>query len=111
MNTLKQGLLKKVTLTDDDVQEIEQLADICNRAEHLHMRLGWLKQRTSAEDAPCDFLYYKNGILVGYLLVDRYGRMARELTGMVHPDHRHKGVFTGLLTAARAEWQARGVQK
>jgi ribosomal protein S18 acetylase RimI-like enzyme len=75
------------------------------------MRLGWLKQRTPAEDGPCDFLYYENGNLVGYLLVDRYGRTARELTGMVHPEHRHKGIFTELLTAARAEWQARGVER
>src|SRR5436305_12849306 len=111
MNILKQGLNKKKMLTDTEVQEIEQLADICNNAEHLHMRVSWIKQRTSPRDAPCDFLYYENGTLIGYLLLDSHGTAHKELTGMVHPDHRRKGAFTEMLMAAKAEWQPRGVQK
>lgn len=111
MNALKQGLIEKSTLTEAEVQEIERLAGICNNAEHLRMRLSWLKRRVSPADAPCDFLYYENGTLVGYLLVDRHGTSEKELTGMVHPDHRHRGVFTEMLTAVKAEWQPRGTQK
>ena len=110
-NQLKQGLIKKQTLTDAEVTEIEQLAHVCNAYENLSMRIGWIKFRSPYNSMTNDFLYYEEGALVGYLVLDNHGTKEKELTGMVHPDHRRKGIFMALFTAARQECQLRGVHR
>ena len=105
------GLVKRQTLTDTELAAIEQLIATCNAYEGLRMRLSmeWLRRR--AGDETNDFLYYEHGLLVGYLNVDSHGVLEKELTGMVHPDHRRKGIFRTLLAAAKEECDRRGVQK
>jgi ribosomal protein S18 acetylase RimI-like enzyme len=106
-----QGLLKKQTLTEAEANAIERLITLCNNYEGLHMRLdmGALRHRSGNETN--DFLYYEDGILVGYLFVEGWGSRDRELTGMVHPDFRRRGIFRFLLTAAKEECQQRNAQK
>ena len=106
----RQGLVKKQTLTEAEVAEIEQLATLCNSHEDLYLNFGWLRGRT-AEGEVNDFLYYANDALVGYLNVSSYGTKEKELTGMVHPEYRRKGIFRMLLAAAKEECLQRGVQK
>ena len=110
-DNVKQGLIKRQILTESEVTEIERLACICNRHENLHMRIGWIKLRPQQREETSDFFFYENGILVGYLLLDDHNTTARELTGMVHPDHRRQGIFTTLLAAAQEECRGRGVRK
>ena len=105
-----QSLIRKHQLTDTELSEIEQLIDICNKYEDLHMRFNWLRTRPLSEETN-DFLYYEDGKLAGYLNISSYGTKEKELLGMVHPEHRHKGIFRTLLMAAREECMRRGVQK
>jgi ribosomal protein S18 acetylase RimI-like enzyme len=112
----RQGLIKKQILTESEVTEIEQLARICNNHENLHMRIGWIRLRPQQREETNnsffnDFLFYEDGQLAGYLVLDEHGTTARELTGMVHPEHRRKGIFTALLAAAKEESRGRGVRK
>ena len=109
--THRQGLLKKQTLTEIESTAIEQLITLCNNYEGLHMRLdmGALHHRSGNETN--DFLYYEDGILVGYLFVEGWGSRDRELVGMVHPDYRRGGIFISLLAVAKEECQQRNVQK
>ncbi len=109
-NKQKQDLITKQTLTNAELADIEQLVDTCNNHECLHMRLNWLRTRPPADD-PNDFLYYEDDTLVGYLNVSCYGTKEKELIGMVHPDHRCKGIFHTLLTAATEKCLHRGVQQ
>ena len=106
-----QGLVKKQTLTEAEANAIEQLITLCNYYEGLHMRLdvGALRHRSGNETN--DFLYYEDGILVGYLFVEGWGSRDRELTGMVHSDYRRRGIFRSLLTAAKEVCQQRNAQK
>ena len=80
-----QGLVKKQILTEAEATSIEQLITTCNNYEGLHMRIdaGALHQRPGGEAN--DFLYYEDGMLVGYLFVEGWGSRDRELVGMVHP--------------------------
>ena len=115
-DNVKQGLIKKQILTESEVTEIERLARICNNHENLHMRIGWIRLRPQQREENNnflfnDFLFYEDGILTGYLVLDDHGTAARELTGMVHPEHRRKGIFTALLAAAKEESRGRGVRK
>ena len=110
-NQRKQGLVIKSTLTPAELAAISRLIDICNTHDGLRMRIGMDMLRERRGDEANDFLYYVDGQLVGYLEADSYGRKEKELAGMVHPDFRRQGIFTTLFTAAREEFQRRGVQK
>jgi ribosomal protein S18 acetylase RimI-like enzyme len=109
--THTQGLVKKQTLTEAQATAIEQLITICNNYEGLHMRIdvGALRQRAGNEAN--DFLYYADGLLVGYLYVEGWGGRDREVAGMVHPDYRCRGIFRSLLAAAKEECRQRDVKK
>ena len=109
-NNQKQGLITKQTLTNAELADIEQLTDTCNNHENLHMRLSWLRTRPPANETN-DFLYYQDSTFLGYLNVSSYGTKEKELIDMVHPDHRRKGIFRALLTAAREECLRQGVQQ
>ncbi len=109
-NNQNQGLITKQTLTNAELADIEQLADFCNNYECLHMRLNWLRTRPPANETN-DFLYYEDDTLVGYLNVSSYGTKEKELIGMVHPDHRCKGIFRTMLAAATEECLHRGVRQ
>ena len=110
MQEQEQGLFRKHILTDTELREIEHLTEICNKYEDLHMRFSWLRTGPLSEEAN-DFLFYEDGKLVGYLNVSSYGSKEKELTGMVHPEQRRKGIFRTLLIAAKEECMRRGVQK
>ncbi|GCF10170.1 GNAT family N-acetyltransferase [Dictyobacter arantiisoli] len=107
----QQGLFKKSTLTFDEVEAIKQLAILCETHEQLHMRLEWSMLQYRSGTATNDFLYYEDGLLVGYLAMDDHPASENELVGMVHPEYRRRGIFSQLLTAAQEEARARGVQQ
>ena len=109
--TQKQGLVKKQTLTEVEITEIEQLIAICNNYEGLHMRLGLDMLLKRAGNETDDFLYYEDGIPVGHLAIDSWGTKVKELTGMVHPGYRCRSIFRSLLAAAKQECQHRDVRK
>ena len=107
----KQGLIRKLTPADIEMAEVEQLIEICNKYEGLRMRLDTEPMRKRPGDNVYDFLYYEDGKLVGYLALDSFGRKQKEVTGMVHPEYRRKGIFRTLLEAAKEECLDMGVQK
>lgn len=105
----KQGLYKKQGLSQAELAEIETLAAICETYEHLHMKLNWNTLRSRPKDQTNDFLYYENGVLVGFLAFFSFNSLEGEVSGMVHPEHRRKGIFTQLFTVAREECQRRNI--
>lgn len=105
------NLVKKRTLTTEELVAIQQLTEICNRHDELYMRLDWnlLANRSGAEVS--DFLYYQNDELVGYLMAYGFGNDERELTGMVHPAQRRQGIAHTLLQVAQEEYTGHGVHE
>ena len=108
----KQGIFAKETLTEDEIAAIQQLVTIGEMFEGLHMYLfvaDMLKQRSGNETF--DFLYYEQGQLVGYLGIDNYGTQEKAVVGMVHPEHRRKGIARLLLQAAKEEGRHSGIEQ
>ncbi len=105
----KRGLYQRQGLTQTELAEIETLATLCEAYEHLHMKLNWDTLRSRSQDQTNDFLYYENGLLVGFLAFFSFNPSEGEVSGMVQPEHRRKGIFTQLFTAARAECQRRNI--
>lgn len=109
--TTRQGLRKRASLTAPEIAEIEQLITTCNARDGLHMRIGLEMLRTRPGDMVNDFLYYEDGQLVGYFEGESWGKKEKECTGMVHPDHRRKGIGTALFTALKEEYRQSGVEQ
>ncbi len=108
----KQGIFARQKPTEDEIAAIEQLLTICNSFEGLRIRLSgadMFRQRSGNETF--DFLYYEQGQLVGYLGIDNHGTKEKECTGMVHPEHRRKGIAHQLLYAAKEEIRHSEIQQ
>jgi ribosomal protein S18 acetylase RimI-like enzyme len=99
----KQGLVKQRGLGRNEIAEIEQLALLCNRYERLDIKLNWDMLNARPYNETNDFLYYDNGLLAGYLALFSFSPDEGELSGMVHPAYRRRGIFGQLVAAARAE--------
>ena len=110
-DTIRQGLRKRSTLTAPEIAEIEQLIAICNALDGLHMRIDLEMLRTRPGDMINDFLYYEGGQLVGYFEGESWGRKEKECTGLVHPEHRRKGIGTALFTALKEEYRQSGAEQ
>jgi ribosomal protein S18 acetylase RimI-like enzyme len=110
MNT-KQGLYKKQGLTRTELAEIEQLATVCNQHEGLDLKLNWSILRSRPQNETSDFLYYEDDRLIGFLPLFSFNPSVAEVSGMVHPNYRRKGVFTALFNAARIECNSRNIPK
>src|SRR6266516_367292 len=106
-----QGLVKKSTLTQAERAEIEQLSDLCNRYEDLHLRLDFGMLRERPGNVVTDFLYYRDGRLLGYLGLDNGGAEERELVAMVHPDFRRQSIFNALFAATKEECIGSGIHR
>ncbi|WP_158553398.1 GNAT family N-acetyltransferase [Peribacillus saganii] len=110
----REGLYIKDTCKYAKVEEIRQLAQICNNHDHIKMELPLniplLLDRPSGEYN--SFLYYKKSILVGFLGMFSFVKEDEvELTGMVHPSFRMQGIFTMMFEAAKKECLKRGTVK
>lgn len=112
MSTNKQqGLVKKQGLIPTELAEIKLLADICNAHEGLDLKLNWSILEQREQDQTNDFLYYKDGSLVGFLPFFSFNTTEAEISGMVHPNYRRQGIYTALYREARTEAQQRGLSK
>lgn len=107
----KQGLMKKQGLTHTELAEIKLLAEICNMHEGLNLKLNWSILEEREQDQTNDFLYYVDGALVGFLPLFSFNSTEAEISGMVHPDYRRRGIFAALCREARAECQRRSFSK
>jgi ribosomal protein S18 acetylase RimI-like enzyme len=106
-----QGLVKKQGLTQAELGEIKLLAELCNRHEGLNLKLNWSILENREQDQTNDFLYYEEGALIGFLPLFSFNSAEAEISGMVHPEYRRRGVFAALYDEARAECQHRGCSR
>jgi ribosomal protein S18 acetylase RimI-like enzyme len=106
-SVIKRGLIKRHQLDASELGAVQELAQICNEHERLGLKLNWniLRNRTSAQ--PGDFLYYADGKLVGFLALFSFSSHEGEVSGMVHPAYRRRGIFRKLFEAARQECRSR----
>lgn len=95
-------------LTSGMIQAVRYLADLINQHDSLDYRLNeaTLWERTDPARVnilPNDFFYLEGGEVVGYLALFQFTPDEVEVNGMVHPDHRRRGIMTALWQAARQE--------
>ena len=106
-----QPLQKKLALSSTEVLRIKRLAQSCEAYEDLHISIPWASLLRRPGDTINDFLYYADGELVGYLSLNDIDPVINEVTGMVHPAYRRRGIFRRLLRAAQEECVSRGEEQ
>ncbi|HUS14402.1 MAG TPA: GNAT family N-acetyltransferase [Chloroflexia bacterium] len=89
-------------VSEADLQAIRALAALCNAADGLELKVNL---SPLPEERPSRFLVYDDGTLVGYASLD--GDREPELCGMVHPDHRRRGLGRALYEAVLRECRDR----
>ena len=95
----RQGVVPRQGLADADRAEVEKLAALCNQREGLDLPLNLEGPLPLQGDATDQFLYYGDGDLIGFVSLE--GGQPIEVCGMVHPEHRHKGIGRALLPLQR----------
>ncbi|ARU60715.1 hypothetical protein CBW65_06155 [Tumebacillus avium] len=96
--------------TPEETADVARLEQLCNDAENMNLRIGTEYFSDRPGDKPFDFLYYEDGHLLGYLCWFTLDGKEAEIMGMVHPDHRRRGIFTKLLQAADQEMRLHGIE-
>ncbi|WP_018754559.1 GNAT family N-acetyltransferase [Paenibacillus terrigena] len=99
---------KRQGLTEQELHDIRILADICDALDGIKLKLNWVSLQTRPTQETNDFLIYENGDLVGYLGIYSFQSSEAEISGMVHPLYRRRGMFTQLVDAAVEECRQRG---
>ena len=93
-----------------ELEALRGLEECCNSHEGLKLRLNWGMLTVRLPDETNDFLCYdESEELVGYLGVYGFGGSEIEISGMVHPEHRRRGIFSDLLKAALQVFIEKGV--
>jgi len=106
-----QGIVIKQTWTEAELAQVDELLEICNAYEDLSLKLDPAMLRSRPGNETNDFAWYDAGKLVGLLALDDMGSEEKEMTGMVHPDYRRKGIFSALLAEATEEAKRRGIKR
>ncbi|MET3290173.1 UNVERIFIED_CONTAM: ribosomal protein S18 acetylase RimI-like enzyme [Brevibacillus sp. OAP136] len=104
-------LITKQGLSEQELAAIAELADICNRADGIQLKLNWETLESRPTDVTNDFLFYDGDKLVGFAALYVFRSTEAELSGMVHPDYRRQGIFTQLTRAAQDECRRRNIPK
>lgn len=108
---VRNGLVLKYGLNTTELDEIIDLMKLCNQHDGILLKLNVDMLKNRQTDEMNDILYYENGRLIGFLGLYGFNSIEIEVSGMVHPDYRRRGVFQQLIKAASEEAIHRGIPK
>lgn len=107
------NIVGKEYISKTDVDQIKKLEAICSKTDGIRLKLELDYKLAVSESGEKtkgeinDFLYYAEGQLIGYLGICSFGGSEMEVSGMVLPELRRKGVFTELFKELEKEIQKR----
>ena len=110
MDTNKYTISMKLELDEADYEDIKKLEMICYEKQKTNLKLELRFKKYQSENSiknkiMIEFLYCENEMLVGYLGLGNFGGDIVEVTGMVHPKFRRRGIFKKLYLIAKEEWK------
>ena len=104
------GLLGRAQLDPAELTALRALAARCAAHDGHGVKLNWELLGRRPPGATSDFSWYADGALVGYAPLDPFGPNA-ELTILVAPEQRRRGIGGALADAAVAEARRRGTSE
>lgn len=96
-------------LSAQELAAVKQLVELCNAHDGIDLKVNpdMLSNRGGLH--PEDFLCYEDGRLVGFLGLYVFHGEEAEVSGMVHPQYRRKGIFRALQSRAAEECRKRSI--
>ncbi|MBA2941683.1 GNAT family N-acetyltransferase [Paenibacillus sp. CGMCC 1.16610] len=110
-NLLKQGIFARAGLSPQELKEVRDLWETCNRHDHIEIKLNWGTLSDRPPGVTNDFLFYRDDRIVGFLAIYSFLSTEVEISGMVHPEARNQGIFGQLVQTALETCRSRGVPK
>lgn len=105
-------LKEKISRKDyEDISGLQRLCLETDRAAlklELDYKLSRAMTARGETDSINEFMYCEGDRLIGYIGICRFGGDAIEVNGMVHPEHRRRGIFRKLFSLVRDEWEKSG---
>lgn len=108
---MKQGIYARAGLSPEELEEVRGLWEICNAHESIEIKLNWGTLSSRPAGVTNDFVYYENDRVVGFLAIYSFLSTEVEVSGMVHPEVRRRGIFNQLVQTAMEECSKREVPK
>lgn len=99
--------VEKSKLSADELEAVDRLVAICNSHDGIDLKVNpdMLKNRPGTHVE--DFLCYEDDTLIGFLGMYVFHGEEAEVSGMVHPAHRRKGIFRALQERAAEQCRKR----
>ncbi|RKL66657.1 GNAT family N-acetyltransferase [Salipaludibacillus neizhouensis] len=117
MNQIKNASIKlKGQLDQQEYKDIKSLKEYCGSKDKVTVKLEldykWSKALDKSVDSNeiNEFMFYDEGMLIGYIGICQFGGETLEVNGVVHPEFRRMGVFTRLFSLVKDEWYKRKSQ-
>jgi ribosomal protein S18 acetylase RimI-like enzyme len=101
------GIVARAQLNEAELMQVTELEQTCTAHDQLLMKLNWNTLQNRTGDEMNDFLMYQDGRIVGFLGLYSFGSAEVEVSGLIHPDYRRKGLFRSLLDLAIVECKRR----
>lgn len=106
-----QGLIKKNQWNEAELAELKELAAACEQYENIRLKLHWTMLGQRQPEETNDFLWYEDGRLVGFAGLYSFNPAEAEVSGVVHPSFRRRGIFRTLNEAVVQEAHSRSVPR
>lgn len=96
-------------MTAEELSAVKQLVKVCNEHDGIDLKINpdMLTRRSGTHSE--DFLCYEDDQLVGFLGMYVFHGAEAEVSGMVHPQFRRKGIFRAMQAQAAEECQQRKI--
>lgn len=114
MTKIKNPFFKlKENIDISDFEDINKLKKICIDADktilklELDYKLASSIEKIQGFSEINEFMFYDNNILIGYIGISDFGGDSLEINGMVHPEHRRRGIFRRLYSLVKDEYLRR----
>jgi mycothiol synthase len=105
-----EGIVPVQQLSPAQLAAVDHLAARSDAHDGGHVRLNRDVLAARSGTGTSDFLYYADGQLVGFVPIFTFTASETEISGMVDPRYRRRGIATRLVQVARAEARWRGSQ-
>jgi ribosomal protein S18 acetylase RimI-like enzyme len=106
---MSRHFVAKATLNETELAVIHALVQHCNEHDGIDLKVNpdMLQSREGKHTE--DFLCYQDGQLVGFLGQYSFHGDEAEVSGMVHPDYRRKGIFRELQAMSAVACKERSI--
>lgn len=107
----------KNNFDEAEYHDIKKLEKICIEHDKISFKLELdyklrnVKQSNIGIISINEFMYYNSNELIGYIGISEFEQGVLEISGLVHPEYRNRGIFTQLHNLVEAELKKRNNHK